>query len=108
MDTIAAMMKTMKDMLDVILCDTFNITDEFDDEYKKTELFPCEECDDIFEEYDNVREHFLKEHKRYERIGCIEKSCKITFKDLLGLKSLCLFFNFKGTLFYKTFSSESI
>ena len=71
-------------------------------------VFPCEECDDIFEEYDNVREHFLKEHKRYERIGCIEKSCKITFKDLLGLKSLCLFFNFKGTLFYKTFSSESI
>ena len=24
-------------------CDTFNITDEFDDEYKKTELFRCEE-----------------------------------------------------------------
>lgn len=63
-------------------CDAFNITDEFDEDCNKTELFPCEECDDVFEEYLKVREHFLKQHKRYEMIGCIEKSCDYTVKSV--------------------------
>ena len=71
-----------KDYEGYVGCDIFNITDEFDDDCRKTELFPCEECDEIFEEYDKVRQHFLKEHARYERIGCIENNCKITFKTV--------------------------
>ena len=28
--------------------DAFNNTDEFDDDWNKNELFPCEECDEVF------------------------------------------------------------
>ena len=65
-------------------CDAFNITDEFDenDDYKKTEYFPCEECDESFKEYSKVREHFLAKHKRYEMIGCIERKCDFTVKTI--------------------------
>ena len=63
-------------------CDIFNITEEFDDDNKKTVYFPCEECEQDFEQYVEVREHFLKDHKRYERIGCIDKNCDLTFKSI--------------------------
>ena len=63
-------------------CDIFNITEEFDDDNEKTVYFPCEECEQDFEQYVEVREHFLKEHKRYERIGCIDKKCELTLKSI--------------------------
>ena len=62
-------------------CDVFNITYEFEDDSNSDELFPCEECDKVYEEYEKVREHFLSEHTRYEMIGCIE-NCDITVKSV--------------------------
>ena len=62
-------------------CDVFNITYEFDDDANKNELFLCEKCDEVFIEYESVREHFLKEHNRYDMIGCIE-NCKYTVKSV--------------------------
>ena len=63
-------------------CDIFNIIDELDEDSKKTRYFPCEECKEDFEEYADVRDHFLKEHKPYERIGCFDNECKQTFKTI--------------------------
>ena len=68
-----------KEYEEYVGCDVFNITYEFDDDCNKDELFPCEECDEVFTEYELVREHFLKEHKRYDMIGCIV-NCTYTFK----------------------------
>ena len=62
-------------------CDVFNVTYEFEDDCNSNELFPCEECDKVFEEYENVREHFLNEHERYEMVGCIE-NCEFTVKSV--------------------------
>ena len=73
---------TNEDYDDYVGCDTFNITEDFDDDCNKTEYFPCEECDKYFEEYAKVREHFLTEHKPYEMIGCIDKECKLTVKSI--------------------------
>ena len=63
-------------------CDAFNILEEIDDIGNKTVYFPCEECNEDFEEYGTVKEHFLKEHKPYERIGCFDRKCKNTFRTI--------------------------
>ena len=62
-------------------CDVWNITYEIEDDCNSNELFPCEECDKVFEEYENVRQHFLNEHERYEMVGCIE-NCNFTVKSV--------------------------
>ena len=35
-------------------CDVFNVTYEFEDDCNSNELFPCEECDKVFEEYEKA------------------------------------------------------
>ena len=64
-------------------CDVFNITDEFDDDCNKTEYFPCEKCDLMYDEYDAVKEHYLKDHEKESTDGFLEcDECDFTVKSV--------------------------
>ena len=67
-------------------CDVFNITDEFDEDLKKTEYFPCEKCELMYEDYATVREHYLKDHEQESTDGIMECSeCDFAVKSVEGL-----------------------
>ena len=63
-------------------CDAANINEEFDDECKCTEYLPCENCERIFENYEELKAHFIKHHKRNELIQCIVENCDYAAKTV--------------------------
>ena len=69
-----------EDYEDLMGVDAFNITNEFDEDYKSSEIFPCEECGEKFDELIKVKEHFLKKHKPYEILECSE--CDYTIQSV--------------------------
>jgi hypothetical protein len=66
-------------------CDVFNITDEFDDDndYKRTEYFPCVKCDLMYDDFAAVKEHYLKDHQKESADGILEcDECDFSTKSV--------------------------
>ena len=69
--------KTPKTFLDAL-----NINVEVDPEGKSKIYLPCEKCDDKFEEYTQLRKHFLKKHTKDKFVECIVENCEYKAKNI--------------------------
>ena len=62
--------------------DALNIHDEVDTDGKNKKYLPCEKCDDEFEEYKNLRKHFLTKHTKDKFVECIVENCEFEAKNI--------------------------
>ena len=65
--------------------EAYNVTEEYDSESRKTQNLPCEQCYSSFGEYEELKEHFLSNHKREEFIECVVENCDYKTKSVSQL-----------------------
>ena len=72
------------DFDNLVGCDLLNITNEYDsdEDYKATEYFPCEQCNNKFDEYDKLKKHFDKSHKIKQFMECRINQCEYEAKSV--------------------------
>ena len=67
-------------------CDLLNYTDDYDVIEKKVmRSFPCEKCEEKFQEWEQLKEHFIKTHLKKEMICCPVKKCDFKTKSVNDL-----------------------
>ena len=71
-------------MYDIYIgCDVLNITDDFendDEEANMLTYFPCEKCNERFDNHDKLKEHILRNHSNDKiiNIKCCLNECSFT------------------------------
>ena len=64
-------------------CDLLKYTDEYDVIEKKVmRSFPCEKCEEKFQEWEQLKEHFIKTYGKKEMICCPVKECDFKTKSV--------------------------
>ena len=64
-------------------CDLTKYKEDFDKiKNKLVKSFPCEKCDDKYEQWENLRQHFIRTHGKNVVICCPVKDCEFESKSV--------------------------
>ena len=62
-------------------CELTNYTVDYDEtEMKVVKSFPCEKCNEKFQQWENLKEQFTRTHGKKEMICCPVKECEFETK----------------------------